>query len=304
MTAHAAAQPRYPALRPLLKWAGGKTQMLELLRARMPRLYGRYLEPFVGGGALFFAVAPQQGLIADSNPELVNLYRTVAQDVGGILKCLREYDSSKETFYALRALDWQQLTPAAAAARTLFLNRLCFNGLYRVNRAGHFNVPYGRYKNPRLVDETALRAASVLLQDTTIVCGDYRQVLQEHARAGDFVFLDPPYLPLSAYADFKRYTREPFQEQDHLALADEVRRLYALGCHVLLTNSNHPLVHAQYQGFAIEVVPTRRAISCNGAARSGEDVLVQATPAARDRQRTPTPLDPQVRRYPPTRYMG
>lgn len=288
-------------LKTLLKWAGGKTQLLGEIIPRMPKKYGRYIEPFLGGGALFFAVSPTEGVIADSNPELVNLYRSVAQDVGGVIEQLRRYENTEEMFYAVRALDPAKLSSAEAAARTIYLNRTCFNGLFRVNRAGQFNVPFGRYKNPKILDEKGLRMASALLRHTTIICGDYKDVLKEEARSGDFVFLDPPYLPVSEYADFKRYTKEQFYEEDHLELATEVRRLHELGCHVILTNSNHLLVHEQYRPFKVEVLQTRRLISSNGKGRTGEDVIVTALPKPQfDICSAPARSD----LYPSTRYMG
>lgn len=291
--------------RPLLKWAGGKTQLLDELISMMPKKYGRYIEPFCGGGALFFAVRPHGGLIADSNPEIVNLYRTVASDVEGIIALLLCRQNTEAEFYTVRAQDWTKLSSVEAAARTIFLNRTCFNGLYRVNKKGQFNVPFGRYKNPKILDVISLRAASHLLQNTTIICADYKEVLQKYSKPGDFIFLDPPYLPVSEYADFKRYTKEQFYEEDHVELAAEVRRLHDLGCHVILTNSNHPLVHEQYKQFSIEVVQTKRYISCNGKGRKGEDVLVNAIPKPRfDIRLVPALLNEQTLAYPPTRYMG
>ena len=166
-------------------------------------------------------------------------------------------------------------------------------------------MPYGRYKNPKILDEDSLRAASELLRQTTILCGDYKTVLKESAQAGDFVFLDPPYLPVSAYADFKRYTKEQFYEEDHVELAAEVHRLHELGCHVILTNSNHPLVHEQYSKFPIEVIQTKRYISCHGKGRTGEDVIVHAPPKQRFNLRiVPAPIPAQAQLYPSTRYMG
>lgn len=291
--------------RPLLKWAGGKTQLLAEIIPKMPRKYGRYIEPFFGGGALFFSVRPEGGLIADSNPELVNLYQSVADNVDEVIALLAECRNTEDAFYAIRALDYTTLSPAQAAARTIFLNRTCFNGLYRVNRKGQFNVPFGRYKNPKILDEDSLLAASRLLSDTTIICGDYKSVLREQARSGDFIFLDPPYLPVSAYADFKRYTKEQFYEEDHMELADEVKRLHELGCHVILTNSNHPLVHEQYSLFPVEVIQTKRYISCNGKGRTGEDVIVTVPPKQQfNLKLVPPPLPQQVHLYPSTRYMG
>jgi DNA adenine methylase len=291
--------------RPLLKWAGGKTQLLGEILPKMPKKYGRYIEPFFGGGAVFFAAQPVNGIIADSNPELVNLYRTVAADVDDVIEKLRQLENTEEVFYAVRALDVTKLSNVEAAARTLFLNRTCFNGLYRVNKSGKFNVPFGRYKNPKIIDEDGLKSASVLLSNTTIICGDYKTVLQENAQPGDFIFLDPPYLPISEYANFKRYTKEQFYEEDHVELAAEVERLHQLGCHVILTNSNHPLVHEQYRKFAVEVVQTKRYISCNGKGRTGEDVIVNVPSKQRFNLRLALePLPPQAMQYPSTRYMG
>lgn len=141
---------------------------------------------------------------------------------------------------------------AEAAARTIYLNRTCYNGLYRVNKKGQFNVPYGKYKNPKICDTEALHAASQALRKADIVCGDYFLVLEHYAQPGDFIFLDPPYLPISEYSDFKRYTKEQFYEEDHVELAKQVMRLHEKGCHVILTNSNHPLVHELYAPFKID----------------------------------------------------
>lgn len=291
--------------KPLLKWAGGKKQMLGDIIPKMPKKYGRYIEPFIGGGAMFFAVRPNGGIISDSNPELVNLYRSVADNVTGVIDQLRLHENTEEAFYNVRALDIAKLTNTEKAARTIFLNKTCYNGLYRVNKSGQFNAPFGRYKNPTIIDEDALKAASTILSNTTIICGDYKIILKENARPGDFIFLDPPYLPISAYSDFKRYTKEQFYEEDHVELAKEVMRLHELGCHVILTNSNHPLVHEQYQKFAIEVVQTKRYISCKGKGRTGEDVIVTIPPKQRfDLRIVPEPLPSQALLYPSTRYMG
>lgn len=249
--------------KPILKWAGGKSQILGELLPKVPKRYGRYIEPFFGGGAMFFALCPENAIIADSNPELVNLYKTVASDVDGVIAQLHLYKNTEEEFYAVRALDWIKLSSIESAARTIFLNRTCFNGLYRVNKAGQFNVPYGRYKNPKIIDIDTLKATSAMLQKAKIICGDYKVVLRAEAQPSDFIYLDPPYLPVSAYADFKRYTKEQFYEEDHIELAAEVYRLHEMGCHVILTNSNHPLVHEHYQKFNIKVVQTKRYISCN-----------------------------------------
>lgn len=291
--------------KPILKWAGGKTQMLGDLLPKVPSSYGRYIEPFFGGGAMFFALQPEQAIIADSNPELINLYRQVANHVDDVICQLKKYENTQEMFYAVRGQDWTMLPEAEAAARTIFLNKTCFNGLYRVNKKGQFNVPFGKYKNPKICDEEGLKAASAALKKAEIVCGDYLLVLEHYAQPGDFVFLDPPYLPISEYSDFKRYTKEQFYEEDHVELAKMVKTLHERGCHVILTNSNHPLVHELYAPFTIDVIQTKRHISCNGSTRKGEDVIVTIPP----KQRTlikllPKPLPEQVSAYPPTRFMG
>jgi DNA adenine methylase len=324
-------QPAALAAKPVLKWAGGKQQMLEMLMRHIPQRYNRYIEPFVGGGALFFALAPKRALIADSNPELITLYRVLAEEVEALIVALEPLRNDEATYYAIRATDPASLTAVEQAARTLYLNHTCFNGLYRVNRRGEFNVPYGHYKNVVLCDAPNLRAASRALQGVTIVQGDYLAVLREHAQPGDLIFLDPPYLPISLYSDFKRYTKEQFYAADHRALAEEVRRLYALGCHVLLTNSNHPLVHELYADYEIEVHTTRRNINKDASKRTGEDVLVIASAATPRNRRAaalpteqaqqmplfdlpvaemrreaapPLALPEQVHRFPSTRFMG
>lgn len=291
--------------KPILKWAGGKTQMLGNIMPKIPKTYGRYIEPFVGGGALFFALTPCQAIISDSNPELINTYQEVANHVDLVIKYLHQYKNTKEDFYAVRALDWTKLPKANAAARMIYLNKTCFNGLYRVNKKGQFNVPYGKYKSPNYCDEDSLYSASEILRQAMIVCDDYRSVLKKYAEPGDFVFLDPPYLPISEYADFKRYTKEQFYEEDHTELAKEVGRLQELGCYVILTNSNHPFVHELYAPYKIEIVPTKRYISCNGSNRKGEDVIVTALPKRRTLLKAvPKPLPEQVSKYPATRFMG
>jgi DNA adenine methylase len=291
--------------RPLLKWAGGKTQMIPNLIEAMPKSFNNYIEPFIGGGALFFHLSPNSAVIADSNPELINLYQQVAKDFKPVFKLLEKMPNLEEFFYQERSKKFEELSPIQAAARTIYLNRTCFNGLFRVNKSGGFNVPFGRYKDPKIADAELLKSASEALAGTTIVLGDYKKVLQTYAKKGDLVFLDPPYLPISQYSDFQRYTKEQFYEDDHRELAAEVTRLSEIGCHVLLTNSNHPLVHELYSDFHIEVLSTKRNINSRAALRTGQDVLVTALPKVRRNLKTvPGILPDQTSKYPTTRYMG
>lgn len=291
------------AAKPILKWAGGKTQMLGELMPRVPKTYGRYIEPFFGGGALFFSLKPDNAIIADSNPELINMYLQVAHHVDDVIECLQKYENTSEMFYEVRSLNWQTLPKAEAAARTIYLNKTCFNGLYRVNRSGQFNTPFGKYKNPKICDIDALRLASEALRKADILCGDYIFVLEHYAQPGDFVFLDPPYLPISENSDFKRYTKEQFYEDDHVELAKMIGTLHERGCYVILTNSNHPLVHQLYEQYKIEVIQTKRHISCHGDTRKGEDVIVTIPPEKKKMVKS-EPLSDQVSLYPPTRFMG
>lgn len=292
-----------PAAKPILKWAGGKTQMLGELMPRVPKTYGRYIEPFFGGGALFFSLKPDNAIIADSNPELINMYLQVAHHVDDVIECLQKYENTSEMFYEVRSLNWQTLPKAEAAARTIYLNKTCFNGLYRVNRNGQFNTPFGKYKNPKICDIDALSLASEALRKADILCGDYTLVLEHYAQPGDFVFLDPPYLPISENSDFKRYTKEQFYEDDHIELAKMIGTLHERGCYVILTNSNHPLVHQLYEQYKIEVIQTKRHISCHGDTRKGEDVIVTIPPEKKKEAKI-KPLSDQVSLYPPTRFMG
>jgi len=260
--------------KPVLKWAGGKSQLLDDIIPRMPTKYNNYLEPFFGSGAVYFAIAPKHAIIADSNPELINLYRVIASDVESLIELLSTYENTKEKFYDVRSVDWKDMTPLDAAARTVFLNKTCFNGLYRVNRKGLFNTPYANNKRTVFCDVNEIRKASVLLNTADIICADFHKVLMEYAKEDDFVFLDPPYVPVSKYADFKRYTKEQFGEDDQRKLARDVKALCEKGCKVMLTNSNHPLVHELYGEFSIEVFQTKRMINKDANNRTGEDVIV------------------------------
>lgn len=289
--------------KPILKWAGGKTQMLGELLPRVPKSYGRYIEPFLGGGALFFSLKPDNAIIADSNPELINMYLQVAHHLDDVIECLQKYENTSDMFYEVRSLNWQTLPEAEAAARTIYLNKTCFNGLYRVNKNGQFNTPFGKYKNPKICDIETLRLASETLKKANILCGDYILVLEHYAKSGDFVFLDPPYLPIGPNSDFKRYTKEQFYEDDHVELAKMINTLHDRGCYIILTNSNHPLVHQLYAQYKIEVIQTKRHISCHGDTRKGEDVIVTIPPKSKTTKTSAT-LSDQVSLYPPTRFMG
>lgn len=291
---------------PILKWAGGKTQLLPVLIPKIPKSYARYVEPFFGGGALYFAIQPEHALISDSNPELVNMYQAVANDVEGVIKALSQFENTKECFLRTRALRWESLGSVLAAARMIYLNRTCYNGLYRVNRKGEFNTPFGAYRNPKICDAENLRRASEVLKHADIRCADCIDILDDEVVAGDFVFLDPPYVPVGKYGDFKRYTKEQFGDSDQIRLADAVGRLHRRSAYAILTNSNHPRVMELYAPYEIEVETTKRNIACRSGSRMGEDAIVTIRPKSKkiqaEYERYPQ-LD-QVEKYPKTRYMG
>jgi DNA adenine methylase len=268
-----------PSARPLLKWAGGKAQLLGAINRYIPDQWNRYVEPMIGGGALFFALAPKRSLIADSNPELINFYRTVVEDLDGLVARYGSWEFNEPTFYELRALKFDDLDSTTAAARLLYLNRACFNGLYRVNRRGEFNVPWGRYKKPYVIDIDRFKLARDALKRARIELGDLAEILRTESAAGDLVFLDPPYVPVSTYSDFKRYTRQQFYVDDHVRMAQLVRELSDRGCETIITNSNQALVHDLYQDYHVEVIPTRRNVNSRADGRKGEDVIIHVPPA-------------------------
>lgn len=252
--------------RPLLKWAGGKTHLLPILRRCVPVRFGRYFEPFLGGGALFFDLRPQDAVLSDSNYELIHCYRTVRDRPEEVVEHLRGLMVSQEEFYRMRAVRPETLPEAARAARFIYLNKTCFNGLYRVNKHGLFNTPFGHYKHLSLVDARNLAAVSRALTKPALECADYSLVLRLVV-PGDFVYMDPPYLPIGKYSDFKRYTREQFRESDHERLADVFRCLAQAGCFVLLSNAYHEKIARLFADFHQAVVYAPRNVNCKGKGR-------------------------------------
>lgn len=265
--------PKDVAIKPFLKWAGGKTQLLSELHKYVPNNFNKYIEPFIGGGAMFFSLNPHESIIADSNEELVITYRQVKNAVEEIIQHLETFEHNEEFYYNLRSLNPNKLEHSYRAARLIYLNKTCFNGLYRVNKKGQFNVPYGK-GNGSFLNEEVLRNASEFLADTTIINSDYLDVLNEFATGGDFIFLDPPYYPVGKYSDFKRYTKEFFYHEDQVRLKEEFDRLVNIGCKVVLTNSDHEVILDLYSDYQIDIIETRRMISSNSKTRKGKDIIV------------------------------
>jgi DNA adenine methylase len=259
---------------PFVKWAGGKTSLLpELLKHVPSPLLHPYHEPFVGGGALFFAVVPRRAVLSDANAELIHCWQQVRDDVHGVLDALAGHAYDRARFEAVRALDPLRLPPAERAARFIYLNKTCFNGLWRVNRAGRFNVPFGRYKNPTFHDPGLLLRASRALRGVQIHRAGFEISLQR-ASPGDFVYLDPPYDPLSETASFTSYTRDAFTWEDQKELAAGCVALDRRGVRFLLSNSATPRVRALYRRFEQRVVRAPRHISCKGESRGRVDELL------------------------------
>jgi len=258
---------RVKPAKPFLKWAGGKRQLLEHLRARVPRDHGTYHEPFVGGGALFFDTAPERAVLADWNPRLVRTYRAVRDNPEAVIARLATYPNEKEFFLKMRERNIDAESDEDLAAWMIYLNKTGFNGLYRVNRRDGFNVPFGRYKNPKICDADNLRAASSRLQNVDILHSDFRAV-EDRCEAGDFVYFDPPYVPASNTASFTAYTKNGFNLEDQAELRDLAMRLKEKGVSVLLSNSSVPEVHALYaEGFERIEIFANRAINSNAAKR-------------------------------------
>ncbi len=252
--------------KPFLKWAGGKQQLLPQLRKYIPRKFNRYFEPFVGSGALFFDLQPNNATLSDINSELINCYLVVRDNVNRLVKSLKKHKNVSSYYYKVRAVNPNRLSKIERASRFLFLNRTCFNGLYRENKQGEFNVPLGSYKNPDLIQEDKLKMAHALLQRVEILETSYQNVLNR-AKKGDFIYLDPPYFPLGGYSDFKRYHKQFFEKKDHEELAKLYGDLDKKGCFVILSNSDTPFTRRLYKKWRTHTVEARRLINCDATKR-------------------------------------
>lgn len=279
--------PVVAAVRPFVKWAGGKGQLLPDLSRRLPTRFRRYHEPFVGGAALFFHLhntgrLPDGAVLSDYNPELVNCYETVKNDVEALIEALRVHEQRKsEPQYFLEVRGWDrqpgfgERSKVERAARTLFLNRTCYNGLYRLNNKGQFNAPFGYYKNPLICDPDNLRAASEALRNVALERGDFGDVLHR-AAPGDLVYFDPPYVPVSATSSFTTYTGQTFGVADQCRLADVCAALAEQGVFVMLSNSHTPVSAEIFlrPGTSHAIVLANRKINCDGRKRGSVEELI------------------------------
>lgn len=255
-----------------LKWAGGKTRSSDLLVAMAPNYDGVYREPFMGSAAVFFEFEPERAILSDANEDLVVCFQEVKRDPFGVMAVLDQMPNTRDYYEEIRRVDRSKLTAQERAAWVIYLNKTGFRGLWRVNRRGEFNVPYGEYTRPYYNRDTLLTASKVL-QNAVVECKDFESALQD-SEPGDWVYLDPPYVPTGAWGDFTRYTKAQFPAEDHRRLAALAREVTDRGVHILLTNADTPFVRELYEGFAMTTLDTRRDIDLRSDQRSSSDLVV------------------------------
>lgn len=280
--AHPRAAPPLPAqsCTPIIKWAGGKQRLLVELQRRLPWDWNarRYVEPFFGAGALFFHLQPPAAALCDLNDALLRTYRLVRADWRAVAEHLERLALAHdaERYYRVRSrfnAERSTLPEAELAASFIYLNRTCFNGLFRVNRRGDFNVPIGRYARPRIVDRYALERASQALQSASLSHGDFETALAS-CSGGEFVYLDPPYEPVSQSSSFTQYTQHGFGQHDQMRLQRAANRLSRMGCRVLLSSSDTPFIRQLYRDWRLQTVDVRRSVSCS-VRRSVSELMIR-----------------------------
>ena len=272
----------FKRMSPFVKWAGGKKQLIDKIWERTPNVYDTYYEPFIGGGAVLFALKPRKAVINDTNEQLINIYRQLQMDPRAVIRVVNRLDQSAcdKNYYLSVRDDYNkkisnQELDAECAGMMIWINKHCFNGLYRVNSKGLFNVPYNNKATGKSIDEANLMSIGYYLQDADvkIYCMDFEEVCKD-IKAGDFVFFDSPYVPVSETASFTDYTKDGFTLADHERLAKQYRMLAQSGVKAMLTNHNVDLVHSLYEGFKIEAVDVRRNINSDASKRTGKEVII------------------------------
>lgn len=265
-------------VQPFLKWAGGKRQLMDKIKENLPNDIKelKYYEPFIGGGAVFLELEPKKAVINDFNSELINVYEVIRDNVEELIHELKEYKekNSQEYFYEVRELDrntevYSNMSNVEKAARIIYLNKTCYNGLFRVNSRGEFNTPYGRYKNPNIVNEAVLKAVSIYLNSSKnikIMSGDYKESLRRISKKS-FVYFDPPYWKISDSSSFTGYTMNGFTEENQVELRDVCRMLDKKGVKFMLSNSDTPFIRELYKEFSIISVDATRSINSNSQKR-------------------------------------
>ena len=272
----------YPLLAPVVKWVGGKRQLLDEIVTRFPPKFGTYYEPFFGGGAVLFSKQPSKAVINDLNSDLIKVYRLIKTDPDSLIEELKLFRNDKDFFYKVRELDrnkllFDKMPDVKRAARLIFLNKTCYNGLYRVNSAGEFNTPFGGYKNPNIVNEAGIHAAHAYFSDIdiTILNGDYAKAV-ETAKSKDFVYFDPPYDPISNSSAFTGYNEGGFDKSEQERLHGVCLELTKRGVYVLISNSSTPFIHDLYRDpeFHIDIVKAKRCVNSIGDRRGDVDEVL------------------------------
>lgn len=269
---------------PIIKWAGGKRQLLEEILPVVPE-FGVYCEPFLGGGAVLFALCPRHAIVNDINRDLISMYGVVRETPDKLIASLRQYKNTKNDFYRIRNLDreankYSRFSAVHKAARLLYLNKTCYNGLYRVNANGQFNTPYGRYKRPNIVNAEGICSMSAYLNtaDITLCCEDFAVTLERLGK-GDFVYLDPPYDPLTQTANFTAYSSNGFGKDAQSRLKDCCDRMDEKGIKFLLSNSATPLIKELYFGYHMKTVQAKRNVNSVANGRGSiEELLIANYP--------------------------
>jgi DNA adenine methylase len=265
---------------PVLKWVGGKRQLLGTLTPLLPQRITTYCEPFVGGGALLFDLQPNTAYVNDINGDLIRVYNVIKSDVESLITTLQEYKNESDFFYAVRGWDrdkekYSSLSDVQKAARILYLNKTCYNGLFRVNNAGEFNSPFGNYRNPNIVNAPTLRAVSSYLNTATVHLSslDYAEVLKTLPK-GTFVYLDPPYDPVSDTSSFTGYSKGGFNRDDQIRLRECCDDLNARGLKFMLSNSATDFIKEQYSAYHVTIVQAKRAVNSDSTKRGEVDEVV------------------------------
>lgn len=265
---------------PVVKWVGGKRQLLPVLTPLLPRQFTTYCEPFLGGGAMLFWCQPQRAIVNDINEDLIQMYEVIRDHVEALILELEKHKNESAFFYEIRDWDrdkekYESLSSTKKAARIIYLNKTCYNGLFRVNNAGEFNTPFGNYRNPNIVNAPTLRAVSAYFQKADIIfsCRDYADVLADISR-GTFVYLDPPYDPVSDTANFTGYSRGGFFREDQIRLRECCDFLTRRGIKFMLSNSATDFIKEQYSAYHITIVKAKRAVNSDAAGRGQVDEVV------------------------------
>ena len=267
---------------PVVKWVGGKRQLLDEITPLLPKRITSYCEPFLGGGAVFFSIQPYRATVNDLNGDLMTVYETIRDDVDSLIESLKKHENTLEYFYSIRDIDrnrdtYQSLSKVEKASRLIYLNKTCFNGLFRVNSSGEFNSPFGYYKHPNIVNEPVLRAVNKYFSSSNITfCNeDFAETLTQVSK-GSFVYLDPPYDPVSDTANFTGYNKGGFDRSEQIRLKATCDTLTNRGVKFMLSNSATPFIKELYKEYDITIVKAKRVINANANKRNAvEEVLIR-----------------------------